>query len=80
MNFQRGLVLTLLVMAGGADQAGALQSTDRPITVDVATVGPKVGDRLPEFNLHDQHGETRSLTSLLGPNGAMIVFFRSADW
>ena len=80
MDFQRRLVLILLVMAGSTGQARALQSTDRPITVDVATVGPQVGDRLPEFTLHDQHGEARSLASLLGPNGAMIVFFRSADW
>jgi hypothetical protein len=48
--------------------------------IDVETVGPKVGDALPEFNLRDQGGQAKSLKSLLGPKGAVIVFFRSADW
>jgi peroxiredoxin len=43
-------------------------------------MGPRVGDALPEFTLRDQGGQTRSLKSLLGPKGAVIVFFRSADW
>jgi peroxiredoxin len=43
-------------------------------------VGPQVGDAMPEFSLRDQRGQERSLRSLLGPNGAVIVFFRSADW
>jgi hypothetical protein len=30
--------------------------------------------------LPDQHGITRSLRSLMGPKGAILVFFRSADW
>ncbi len=33
-----------------------------------------------DFSLRNQHGEVRSLKSVLGPNGALIVFFRSADW
>ena len=48
--------------------------------VDVETVGPKVGDAVPEFSLRDQGGHVRTLQSLLGPNGAVLVFFRSADW
>jgi hypothetical protein len=44
------------------------------------SAGPKVGDVVPEFSLVDQTGATRTLKSLLGPNGAVIVFFRSADW
>ena len=43
-------------------------------------VGPKVGEALPEFSLRDQDGHVESLKSLLGPKGAVIVFFRSADW
>jgi peroxiredoxin len=48
--------------------------------VDVETLGPKVGASLPDFSLRDQDGMVRSLKSLLGANGAVIVFFRSADW
>ena len=49
-------------------------------TPDPQSLGPKVGERVPEFNLPDQHGTMRSLRSTLGPKGAVLVFFRSADW
>lgn len=42
--------------------------------------GPPIGTRLPEFELRDQTGKARTLKSLLGSKGAVIVFFRSADW
>jgi cytochrome oxidase Cu insertion factor (SCO1/SenC/PrrC family) len=48
--------------------------------VDVERLGPKVGETLPDFTLPDQHGTNRSLKSLIGPKGAILVFFRSADW
>jgi hypothetical protein len=47
---------------------------------DPQTLGPKVGERVPEFSLPDQRGATRSLKSAFGPKGAVLVFFRSADW
>jgi hypothetical protein len=47
---------------------------------DPQALGPKVGERVPEFSLTDQHGATRSLKSTFGPKGAVLVFFRSADW
>jgi hypothetical protein len=43
-------------------------------------LGPKPGEAFPEFALRDQHGKVRSLASVLGPQGGVIVFFRSADW
>ena len=48
--------------------------------VDPQTLGPKIGERLIDFSLPDQHGVTRSLRSLVGPKGVVLVFFRSADW
>ena len=71
-------VLALALLAIGAGQARP--QSDDPAKVDVKRVGPQVGAVLPGFSLRDQHGEARSLKSLLGPNGALIVFFRSADW
>ena len=47
---------------------------------DVQKIGPQVGQVVPDFELLDQAGTRRTLKSLLGPNGAMLVFFRSADW
>ena len=47
---------------------------------DLAKLGPQIGERVHDFRLPDQNGTLRDLKSLLGPNGAMIVFFRSAEW
>lgn len=48
--------------------------------VDVATLGPQVGDKVPDVNLSDQRGQMRTLASLMGPKGLVLVFNRSADW
>ncbi len=48
--------------------------------IDVGKLGPQVGATVPDFNLPDQHGTRRTLQSVMGPKGAMIVFYRSADW
>ncbi len=42
--------------------------------------GPAIGSSLPSFELPDQAGKLYSLKSLLGPKGAVILFYRSADW
>jgi peroxiredoxin len=47
---------------------------------EIAALGPQVGQRVPDFRLVDQDGRTRDLKSVLGPNWAMLVFFRSAEW
>lgn len=51
-----------------------------PATIDVSKLGPQVGERVPDFNLKDQNGKTVTLQSIMGAKGAMLVFFRSADW
>ena len=48
--------------------------------IDVASLGPQIGERVPDFNLPDQFGQVHSLDSIMGPNGVMLVFYRSADW
>jgi len=50
------------------------------LSIDVSKLGPPVGERVPDFELKDQNGKSRTLRSVMGPNGAMLVFFRSADW
>ena len=46
----------------------------------IAASGPQVGDAVPDFSLTDQTCADRDLASLMGPNGLMLVFSRSADW
>jgi hypothetical protein len=73
-----GICLIALAMAEGP--TAAPQATGPAATVDVDAIGPKIGETLPDFTLPDQHGAPHSLKSILGPDGAVIVFFRSADW
>jgi peroxiredoxin len=42
--------------------------------------GPAAGSPVPDFSALDQAGRTQTLKSIMGPKGAMLVFFRSADW
>ncbi|MEO2198586.1 MAG: hypothetical protein ABGY72_21220 [bacterium] len=47
---------------------------------DVDQFGPQVGDVVPAFSLPDQSGQAQTVESIMGPQGAMLVFSRSADW
>ena len=42
--------------------------------------GPEVGAVIPAFELPDQNGHKQTLSSVAGPKGTLLVFFRSADW
>src|ERR1051325_5924880 len=48
--------------------------------IDVSRLGPQVGQPVPDFTLRDQRGMRQTLQSVMGPKGAMVVFYRSADW
>ena len=50
------------------------------LLLSTVATGPEAGTKVPEFSLSDQNGQTRSLSSLMGPKGLVLVFFRSADW
>ena len=60
--------------------AGLLAQAPARPKVDVSKLGPQVGERVPDFSLKDPDGKTWTLQSIMGPKGAMLVFFRSADW
>ncbi len=80
---QRWAVALLAVsclVVGPAAGAARQQSSTPAMPLDVQKLGPQVGTRVPDFSLPDQHGQTRTLTSLMGPKGLMLVFYRSADW
>lgn len=53
--------------------------SERP-PIDVSRLGPQIGQRVPDFSLSDQNGKTWTLQSVMGANGVMLVFYRSADW
>ncbi len=77
-----GTVLAVGLAIGVADWvlddgSDAIQSRT---PIEVASLGPQIGERVPDFSLPDQSGQVRTLESILGPNGAMLLFHRSADW
>ena len=75
-------LLALLLGMAWADNAASSGQSPQPArqTIDVSKLGPQVGQRVFDFSLTDQAGRTRNLESVMGPRGAMLVFYRSADW
>ena len=71
-------VLSLLV--GSVLAAVASLAAQGPPAVDTSKIGPQVGAVVPAFSGTDQFGKPQSLATAMGPKGAMLVFFRSADW
>ena len=76
-----GRALCLLVVATAfVVGSGPVSGQQQASVPDVETLGPQVGTPVPDFSLSDQHGVIRTLESLMGPQGLMLVFSRSADW
>ena len=68
-------------MAAAAAIAAALTAAlAAQVPVDPTTLGPRVGEKAIAFTLPDQTGTPREFAALAGPNGTMLVFFRSSDW
>jgi hypothetical protein len=59
-----GLVLLVTTLSLGAQE----------------TPGISTGKPAPSFRARDQFGKEQTLSSLMGPNGLALLFFRSADW
>ena len=60
---------------------GALDDAIIHVTsVELLSIGLKIGQRAPAFSARDQFGRTQTLDTLKGPHGTVLLFFRSADW
>ena len=82
MKALRSLLPVLALLGGVLSPARPAAQTSQPPRerIDVSKLGPQVGERVPDFSLRDQAGNTQTLQSIMGPRGAMLVFQRSADW
>ena len=70
-----------LAAAACAVLVGAASAQDlAPSEINVAELGPQVGEIVPDFRLPDQNGDYWTRESIMGPRGAMLVFVRSAEW
>lgn len=74
------LLAALLASSYGAGPAAGQGTQTGRQKIDLSKLGPQVGQHVPAFSLPDQNGRVRTLQSIMGPRGAMIVFVRSADW
>jgi hypothetical protein len=50
------------------------------LAAQAPSAGLAPGAAIPAFSLPDQNGRPRSFNDIRGPKGAMLVFYRSADW
>jgi hypothetical protein len=66
--------------AAGEPVSAELYAKHVNATNDGYATGPGPGQRIPDFALPDHNGVSRSVTNLTGPNGLLLVFYRSADW
>jgi hypothetical protein len=54
---------------------------DRPDPLDDnMQTGVPVGEKIPRFQAVDQNGKIWNFDTIKGPRGAVLLFFRSADW
>ena len=73
------VVMATLIM-GLTWMACAPTSPPTRTRVDVSALGPQVGEKVPAFSLPDQNGKIWTRRSILGPNGAMLVWWVTASW
>ena len=66
--------------AGGAEITTAAWLEFTKAQNDGYQTGPEIGTKVPDFTLPDEHGRSRALAELMGSNGLLLVFSRSADW
>ena len=77
-----GIAVAIMVLGAGwrGMQSRTPIDAQSRTAIEVASLGPQVGEQVPGFSLPDQNGQVQTLESILGPNGAMLLFHRSADW
>src|SRR6476469_5444492 len=73
-----GSVCGLLILAG--TWTAAQTPAGGRTKIDVSKLGPQVGQVVPDFRLSDQNGKVWTRASIMGPKGALLLFYRSADW
>lgn len=65
------------VTIDGALDGNTLRVSSLKLLTDI---GLNVGQTAPAFSARDQFGHEQTLDTLRGPQGTVLLFFRSADW
>ena len=79
-SFLARLMKKFIISIIAATSASILVAQSPGQKIDLSKLGPQVGERIADFSLRDQNGKPWNLQSIMGPKGAMLVFYRSADW
>ena len=56
------------------------EDTIQVASTELMSIGLAVGQKAPNFSARDEFGRVQTLETLKGPNGTVLLFFRSADW
>lgn len=64
-----------VTVRGSLDDDTIQVSSTAPMAIGLA-----VGQKAPNFSVHDEFGKVQTLETLKGANGTVLLFFRSADW
>ena len=56
------------------------EDTIHVVSTEPTSIGLMVGQKAPDFSMHDEFGHVQTLETLKGANGTVLLFFRSADW
>jgi hypothetical protein len=75
MRTVAGVIMLYILIALGSEVRNAI-----PAQVSPASIGMAIGQQAPAFEAMDQFGRTQTKEALKGPNGTVLLFFRSADW
>ena len=68
------LILCSSLVPGNAQENSSSQPAISP------SIGLPIGSNVPAFSFLDQFDHPQSNGTLKGPNGTVLLFFRSADW
>jgi hypothetical protein len=79
------ILLFLVALPIRAQQSSKVQKETRSFNgPDVqdnrVNTGPEVGETIPHFEAMDRTGKRTGLQDIVGSKGAVILFYRSADW
>ncbi len=71
----RPVVLAIAIIAGSVFFLFPSMASDEPIST-----GPEIGASIPAIQASDQWGKTREFEDLSGPEGLLLLLFRTVDW
>ena len=80
MKYTRAVFYLVLLFLIKEIAIGKTHFDEIPTDDQGMRTGPEIGSIIPKFLLADQYGKMRDFASITGPKGALILFYRSANW